>query len=315
MSYNIKMKLQAAMTQFLEHLEVEKGRSQRTIQNYGRALGCFADFAGKRNIKDTKKITLELVRKFRLWLNRQMTSEGEPISNSTQNIHLIALRGLLSYLAKIDEPSLAPEKIELAKTVQREISFLEGDELERLLNAPFNPQKKIPLIARLRDSAILETLFSTGLRVSELANLTREQVNLKRDEFTVRGKGRKLRIVFLSERSKEALKKYLDTRQDTSPALFVRHDRAGRNAEEALTPRSIQRLVENATRAAGITKPVNPHVLRHSFATDLLSSGADIRAVQALLGHASITTTQVYTHVTNPRLKEVYKRYHGQKRA
>lgn len=305
------MELTKAMRQYLEHLEVEKGRSPRTILNYGAALERFAAFAKRNHITATDKVTLDLVRRFRLWLNRQTSREGETFSPATQNVHLVALRGLLTYLTKIDEPSLAPEKIELAKLAQREVSFLEGDELDRLLSAPLASEGTTPRIVRLRNAAILEVLFSTGMRVSELASLTREQVNTKRGEFTVRGKGRKLRVVFLSDRSKDSLKRYLDTRSDPEPWLFIRHDRAGAKTEGPLTPRSIQRLVEACAHAAGITKPVHPHVLRHSFATDLLTNGADIRAVQALLGHASITTTQIYTHVTNPRLREIHKKHHG----
>ncbi|MDO8435318.1 MAG: tyrosine-type recombinase/integrase [bacterium] len=305
------MELSKAIRQYLEHLEVEKGRSPRTITSYGAALNRFAEFARRNNATTTNAVTLDLVRRFRLWLNRKMTRDGEPLSPSTQNGHLISLRGLLTYLTKTDVPSLAPEKIELARTAQREVNFLEGDELERLLSAPLTAGGSAPRIVRLRNAAILEVFFSTGMRVSELAGLTREQVNLQRGEFTVRGKGKKLRVVFLSDRSRDSLKRYFGVRSDVEPWVFIRHDRAGKKTEGSLTPRSIQRLVETAARAAGITKPVHPHVLRHSFATDLLTNGADIRAVQALLGHASITTTQIYTHVTNPRLREIHKKHHG----
>lgn len=305
------MELSKAIRQYLEHLEVEKGRSPRTIASYGATLHRFAEFAQRNHATTTDAITLDLVRRFRLWLNRLTTRDGDPLSPSTQNIHLVSLRGLLTHLAKTDVPSLAPEKIELARTAQREVTFLEGDELERLLAAPLIAEGSTPRITRLRNAAILEVFFSTGMRVSELSGLNREQVNLKRGEFTVRGKGRKLRVVFLSDRSKNALKRYFAMRRDPEPWVFIRHDRAGKKTEGPLTPRSIQRLVETAAHAAGITKPVHPHVLRHSFATDLLTNGADIRAVQALLGHASITTTQVYTHVTNPRLREIHKKHHG----
>ena len=307
------MELTQAIRQYLEHLEVEKGRSPRTILNYGAALDRFADFAKRNHAAAVNTVTLDLVRRFRLWLNRKTTRTGT-LSPATQNVHLVALRGLLTYLTKIDEPSLAPEKIELAKLTQREVTFLEGEELDRLLSAPLTAEGATPRIVRLRNAAILEVFFSTGMRVSDLASLVREQVNIKRGEFPVRGKGKKLRVVFSSNRSKGALKPFLDAGSATEPWVFIRHDRAGAKTEGPLTPRSIQRLVETSARAAGITKPVHPHVLRHSFATDLLTNGADIRAVQALLGHASITTTQIYTHVTNPRLREVHEKHHGKGR-
>ena len=224
----------------------------------------------------------------------------------------------LKSLAKRDIASLAPEKIELAREPMREVDFLESDDLERLLEAPLKtPGNEL---TKLRDQAILETLFSTGLRVGELTKLKRENINLKRDEFTIRGKGGKLRVVFLSDTAKAAIKNYLDKRQDVEPALFVPHDpaRGGRAGQEqkqiGLTPRSIQRLVSKYARTAGLTKEITPHTLRHSFATDLLRNGADIRSVQTMLGHASITTTQIYTHVTNRQLKDVHKSFHGKDR-
>lgn len=300
-------------TDFLEYLEIERNASQKTIKNYDFYLNRFFAVAGIRKPKD---ITLPKVKQFRLALNRRAGPRGESLKAATVNYHLIALRAFLKYLAKQDVPALAPEKIELAKQEQREVNFLNADEIEQLLNAPANTNA--PEVLRLRDRAILELLFSTGLRVSELANLTVDQVNLKKDEFTVRGKGGKLRLVFLSAEARDAVKAYLAQRHDASTALFVRHDRAkkggGLHAPTGLTARSIQRLVQQYAKAAGITKPVTPHTLRHSYATDMLEGGADIRSVQALLGHASITTTQIYTHVTNTRLRDIYKAHHGRKR-
>lgn len=307
--------LEKRITEFLEYLEIERGRSEKTIRNYDFYLRRFAAWAKQ---PAPSAISDDLVRRYRLWLNRALPGRIEKtLKKNTQNYHLIALRAFLKYLAKRDIKSLAPEKIELAKQQARMVEFLESDELVRLLKAAEGDRGTMGLeqwnnIA-LRDQAILELLFSTGLRVSELANLKIDQVNLKRDEFSVRGKGGKPRVVFLSDDAKKALKNYLDKRQDTSPFLFVSHDRAKRGRKEsgALTARSIQRLIQHYALAAGITKKTTPHTMRHTFATDLLLSGADIRSVQSLLGHASITTTQIYTHITNKQLKEVHKKFHG----
>ena len=307
------------ITEFLEHLEVEKGRSLKTIRNYDFYLRRFSDWAGNPT---PKQITKDSVRKYRLWLNRSLPGRsGENLKKNTQNYHLIALRAFLKYLSKRDIVSLAPELIELAKQPTRSVEFLEDDELGRLLNAPMNKHRRSTVesgwsIVQLRDRAILETLFSTGLRVSELANLEIEQVNLKRDEFTVRGKGDKPRIVFLSDEAKRWIKQYLDKRADTSKFLFVSHDRAkkGRKGSGPITPRSIERLVQRYAKDAGITKRITPHTLRHTFATDMLMAGADIRAVQDLLGHSSITTTQIYTHITDKQLKSIHKKFHGKGR-
>lgn len=317
-----------SLTQFLEHLEIEKNRSQKTIQNYGFYLRRFIEWFGD---KQPESIKAEDVRQYRLWLNRLTDVHNEPLKKNTQNYHLIALRSFLKYLAKRDIETLPPEKIELMKMPDREVSFLDGSDLDRILEAPFrnlntratqhkNTQTSSPtmLIAH-RDKAILELLFSTGLRVSELAKLKKTDINLKRDEFTVTGKGRKSRVVFLSEQAKYWIKKYLDLRGDVNLYLFVSHDkRTGNNktspSDEPLTPRSIERIVQKYAREAGITKPVTPHTLRHSFATDLLQNGADIRSVQAMLGHSSITTTQIYTHITDKELRNIHKKFHGKKR-
>lgn len=301
----MKNNLETLIQEFLEYLEIEKGRSKNTIKNYHFYLTRFAEFS---EFPAPADVTLEMVRQYRLFLNRDATQEG--LHKNTQNYHLIALRSFLKYMAKRDIVTLSPEKIELSKTPDRQVDFLENDDLERLLEAPMQTEEND--IIKLRDKAILELLFSTGLRVSELSSLSREQVNLKKDEFTIRGKGLKLRVVFLSNQAKFWIQKYIDTRTDMSPALFVRHDKAkGAEYPKNLTPRSIQRIVQRYSKMAGITKNVTPHTLRHSFATDLLANGADIRSVQSMLGHSSITTTQIYTHVTNKRLKEIYKNFHN----
>lgn len=301
-------KISSQLRLFLEHLEVERGRSVLTVRNYDFYLKRFIDWA-----KDpaTDEINAKLIHDYRLYLNR-LASRGEAtLKKSTQNYHLIALRSFLKFLAKRDVPSMAPEKIELAKQGSREVSFLEASDLARLLGSPENSDA-LPII-KFRDKAILELFFSTGMRVSELAGLKRDQINLERDEFTVRGKGDKTRVAFLSQQARYAIKKYLADRKDEVPYLFIRHDKARGGSKEPgpLTPRSIERLVHRYSVAAGIPKHVTPHTLRHSFATDLLINGADLRSVQAMLGHASITTTQIYTHVTNQQLRDVHKAFHG----
>lgn len=289
--------------EFLEYLEIERGRSVKTIENYERYISRFFQQAKVKTVAD---ISEGAVRTFRLWLNRQMNRDGEPMKRRTQNYYLIALRAFLKYLRKRDIKALAPERIELAKTAERELDLISVAELRRLLAAPEGDSPRA-----LRDKAILETLFSTGLRVSELCALNSD-IDLSRDEATVRGKGDKLRVVFLSPKAKAAITKWLDARDDMDEALFVQlgKNRAGVR-ELRLTPRSVERIVKQCAIKAGITKKVTPHVVRHSFATDLLQNGADIRSVQALLGHASINTTQVYTHVTDKHLREVHKHFHG----
>lgn len=294
------------LKEFLEYLEIERGRSDKTVRNYHFYLRRFSEWANDPN---PAEIDNEMIRKYRLHLNRDLAGrESAQLKKNTQNYHLIALRAFLKYLAKRDVKTLAPEKIELAKQGSRHVSFLEAEELKRFLVAP----EKDPTIVGTRDKAILELLFSTGLRVSEIAGLRIDSINLKLDEFTVMGKGSKHRVVFLSDAARRAIKAYLERRRDVSPFLFVRHDRARKftPAAHPLTPRSIQRIVDRYSREAGITKRVTPHTLRHTYATDLLRNGADIRSVQSLLGHESITTTQVYTHITDKELKRVYKEFH-----
>ena len=333
---------------FLEYCEIDRGHSPLTVSNYAHYLERFLFFCDQKQITKPSELTLELIHNYRLWLNRltdtspvstqtlnlkQYISPTKALSKTTQNYHLIALRSFLKYLSKQDIASLAPERIELADTPDRQITFLEPDELVRLLEAPSGKG----LIGG-RDKAILFVLFSTGLRVAELTNLDRDQVNLKTDELTVIGKGGKARLVFLSEEARNTLASYLRKRKDRDPALFVRHGKkalaagkvlaktkpalpqqgdyalkvAGTAVSELrLTPRTIQRIVQKYAKAAGITKSVHPHTIRHSFATDLLGNGADIRSVQQLLGHSSITTTQIYTHVTNKQLRDIHRKFHG----
>ncbi|MFZ2804720.1 MAG: site-specific tyrosine recombinase/integron integrase [Patescibacteria group bacterium] len=304
-------KLSSYLRQFLEYLEIEKGRSPLTVRNYDFYLQRFIEWAKDPNAGD---VDSELVRQYRLFLNRYEDPKRGTLKKSTQNYHLIALRSFLKYLARHDVESMAPEKIELAKQGSREPAFLDAVDLGRLLDAP--NQSEMEPILKARDRAILELFFSTGMRVSELAGLKKDQINLERDEFSVRGKGDKVRVVFLSHQARHWLKDYLAQRTDGSPFMFVRQDRAKGGQAEAgsLTPRSIERLVKRYSVMAGIPKKVSPHTLRHSFATDLLMNGADLRSVQAMLGHASITTTQIYTHVTNQQLREVHQAFHAKRR-
>lgn len=297
---------------FLEYLEVDRGLSSATVANYAFYLRRFADFAREHGVEAPVGITQDLVHKYRLFLNRYASADGDSLKKNTQNYHLIALRGWLKHLTKTNVASLAADQVELAKQEMRQVEFLEGVDLERILQMPLTNDG--PEIIQLRDKAILELFFSTGLRVSELAKLKIDQVNLTKDEFTVRGKGSKVRVVFCSETARGWLKKYLAGRQDTNPCMFIAHDRANLGTDGNLTPRSIERIVAKYAKLAGIMKHVTPHTLRHSYATDLLINGADIRSVQAMLGHSSITTTQVYTHITDQQLREVHKAFHGRRR-
>lgn len=302
--------LSSLKTQFLEYIEIERGRAVKTVENYDHYLTRFFEQA---KVNEPKDITEERVREFRLWLNRQAARPGEAttMKKRTQNYYLIALRAFLKFLRKRGITSLSPELIELAKVPQRELDLITDVELERLLGAPEGDS-----VASLRDRAIMELFFSTGLRVSELTSLDRD-LDLTRDEFSVRGKGDKVRVVFLSADAKDAITKYLKARKDMDEPLFAQlASKAGTTHGKSLrlTPRSIERIVKKYAIKAGITRKVTPHVVRHSFATDLLQNGADIRSVQALLGHANIATTQVYTHVTDAHLKSIHKQFHGKRR-
>jgi len=294
--------IEKLLKDYLDYLEVEKNRSPKTRENYGRYLKVFVEKTGVRSVKD---ITQDKVRDFRVSLARSW--EGKNLKKITQSYYVIAIRNFLKYLVRRGINALAPETIELPKIARRDIEVLDYGELERLLKAP-----KGNNLRALRDRAILETLFSTGLRLSELCNLPRT-VDLKRGEISVRGKGDKLRVVFLSEGTKKALKDYLEKREDADGILFVSLSKNGK-AIGKITPRAVQRLIDTRAKEAGIPKKVHPHQLRHSFATDLLINGADLRSVQELLGHANISTTQIYTHLTNKELREVHEAFHGRRR-
>ena len=295
-----------AKTDFLEYLEIEQNRSQKTIANYDHYLTRLVDFAGDITVTD---IDPELIRKWRLWLNRLGTNTSDELGKLTQNYHLIALRSFLKYCAKRDIPALSADKIELARTRRKQVTFLGEDELARLFAQP-----DLSSLSGVRDRAILELLFSSGLRVSELVGLDKESINLKRREFMVRGKGQKDRPIFISPEAAKWVEHYLSKREDTARPLFVRYSGSKQvdltGNFHRLTVRSVQRIVARSARLAGITKHVSPHTLRHSFATDLLMNGADLRSVQALLGHSNIATTQIYTHVTDPHLKSVHEKFH-----
>jgi site-specific recombinase XerD len=307
MSYNTLMLFAKAKTDFLEYLEIEQNRSQKTIQNYDHYLTRLIDFAGDIKVRD---IDAEMIRKWRLWLNRLGTNVSDELQKNTQNYHLIALRSFLKFCAKRDIPALTADKVELARTTRKQVTFLTPEELARLFAEP-----DISKAHGLRDRAILELLFSSGLRVSELVGLDKDHVNLKRREFMVRGKGQKDRPIFISPDAAEWVQKYLDKRTDNARPLFIRYSGTKRvdltGNFHRLTARSVQRMVARYALMAGITKHVSPHTLRHSFATDLLMNGADLRSVQALLGHSNVATTQIYTHVTDPHLKSVHEKFHN----
>lgn len=294
---------------FLEYLEIERNRAPKTLNNYNRYLDRFIrwlnDFLKKDEVT-AKDITEDNIRKYRIYLNRGVgTQHAVFLRKITQDYHIIALRGFLKFLGRNNINIPAPDKIELGKTQRKEIEFLDRDEVDRLLLAP-----KGEKIESLRDRAILEMLFCSGLRVSELVSLNREDFSLQKNEFSVTGKGDKRRVVFLSEPAQTALYQYLKKRQDPDPALFVRHHKASKQEDLRLSVRTVQRIVKKYAIHAGITKSIHPHTLRHSFATDLLRNGADIRSVQAMLGHSSISTTQVYTHITDKHLKEIHREFH-----
>lgn len=295
--------------EYLEYLEIERNRAMKTVENYGRYLDRFIQFTTATSGGDIKDITEDVIRQYRLWLNRFKDPDTQaPLKRITQNYHIIAVRNFLKYLAKRQIKSVAPERVELGKQEDRQVSFLESSELERLLDAPQGGD-----LPALRDRAMLATLFSTGMRVSELCSLNRDMISVGRGELSVRGKGGKVRPVFISEDAGGHLKAWMTSRTDMDPALFIRIPRNlafGKYENLRLTPRSIQRIVHQHATAAGIVgKQVSPHTLRHSFATNLLHNGADIRSVQAMLGHSSVTTTQIYTHVTDKGLREVHQKF------
>lgn len=307
--------------EFLEHVEIEKGNSLLTVRNYDHYLTRFFE-VGK--ISDPKDINDNVVREFRLHINRLpgvkvKGQQSTTLKKNTQNYHLIALRAFLKYLMKRGVTSLPPDRIELAKVTGRHLDLISGGELKRLLDAPNQALLKIDSSSNkdinteslkcLRDKAILELFFSTGLRLSELCSLNRD-LDLSKDEFSIRGKGEKVRVVFLSDSAKDAIRTYLKNRRDMDEPMFIQQSN-NRKGTGRLTPRSIERIVAHYAIIAGISKKVTPHVIRHSFATDLLENGADIRSVQMMLGHANIATTQIYTHVTDKQLRDIHKKFHS----
>lgn len=303
--------LEQLKKQFLDYVEIERGRALKTRENYSHYLTVFLD---QTKAKKPADINDNLVREFRLWLNRQVTGKniktGETMSRKTQNYYLIAIRAFLKYMARQEVKTMPSERIELAKTPERSLDLITNAELERLLSVPKGHE-----LAELRDKAILELLFSTGLRVSELCSLTRD-IDLSTDELSIRGKGNKVRVVFISDYAKKVLREYLTKRKDLDDALFIQLSKNGKVMEKrkkglGLSKRSVERIVKQCAIKAGISKRVTPHTMRHLFATDLLSNGADLRSVQALLGHANIGTTQIYTHVTDKHLRDIHKKFHN----
>jgi len=310
MSYNNSMRLQKVIGEYMDYLAIEQNRSKKTIANYHHYLTRLMDYAGDITVGD---ITPELIRQWRLWLHELGSDRSDELGKATQNYHLIALRNFLKFCHKRNISALSPDQIELAKVVRGQVTFLDTDELHRLFAQP-----NVNELSGIRDRTILELLFSSGLRVSELVGLDRKHINLERREFMVRGKGQKDRPVFVSVEAANWLKIYLGKRTDNLPALFLSYSGRTQKANTSgnyrrLTARSIQRMIARYALGAGITKKVSPHTLRHSFATDLLMNGADLRSVQAMLGHSNIATTQIYTHVTDPHLKNVHEHFHDKK--
>jgi site-specific recombinase XerD len=302
--------IKALKIQYLEYLEIEKNKSIKTLENYGRYLDRFLGFA---KIKNISQLNEELIRQYRLHLNRLRDIKGKPLKKITQNYHIIALRNFLKYMARIGVKTVAAERVELGKQEDREVTFLRSEELNRLFGASRGFE-----LNNLRDKAILTTLFSTGMRVSELCSMNRDEIDLNRGELSIRGKGGKIRVVFLSDDSRKNIRDYVAKRSDADEALFIRIPKSltfSKDSNLRLTPRSVQRIIKKYSVLAGIVgKKISPHTLRHSFATDLLQNGADIRSVQAMLGHSSVTTTQIYTHVTDKQLREVHERFHNKKK-
>ena|SRR3989338_3273818 len=312
MSHNDGMTLPESVQKFFEYLEIERGSSRLTIRNYRHYMARFMDFlqVNYPKVLSPTEITNDIIRSYRLYLSR-FTDESEmPLKKVTQNYHLIAIRAYLKFLLKTDLPVLSPEKIDLGKAESRSLKFLDRSQVERLMNMP-----SISDVAGLRDKAIMELLFSTGLRVSELVRLNRDSVNFETKEFGVIGKGGRVRVVFMSDASIEWLTRYLSEREDAFKPLFTRvggakPDPTTPDEKMRLTTRSVQRIVEKYVKKARLPIKITPHGIRHSFATDLLRSGADIRSIQEMLGHKNISTTQIYTHVTNPQLKEIHEKFH-----
>ncbi len=306
--------LEMKIYSYLQYLEVEKGASPLTIRNYNHYLNRFTNWLEEQNIKKTlSNINPQTMRDYRIYLSRLLDAKGNSLTKRTQGYHAIAIRSFLKWLIKNDYKVMSPDKIDLPKIEDRQIKFLTGDQIDRLLSAP-----SLSKITGKRDKAILEVLFSTGLRVSELVKLDRERLDLQRREFNVIGKGGRSRVVFLSKRAADWVENYLKARSDRLRPLFIRHkgkmDVSRPDEKMRLTPRSVQRMVKKYARKVKIAVDVTPHVLRHSFATDLLIAGADLRSVQEMLGHKNIVTTQVYTHVTDKHLKDIHEAFHAKGR-
>ncbi len=300
-----------AMINFLENLEVERNLSPLTIRNYRHYLRRFIAWFKLHDKHDLKELDLELIRKYRVYLNNFKDAHNHLLSKKTQSYHIIAVRAWLKWLIKNDAPVLHPEKVDLPKGVSTPMQFVSTDKVKQLLSQPIVSSK-----TGLRDRAMLEVLFSTGLRVSELVGLDRDQIDLDRQEFGVIGKGRRPRVVFLSDRAVIWLKRYLQSRDDHWIPIFIRY--AGKLPEITddgetmrITSRSVQRIVKKYSRKAHLSVKLTPHGIRHSFATDLLNNGAGLRDVQELLGHKNIATTQIYTHITQPQLRKIHQRFHS----
>lgn len=300
------------LTDFLDWLDIEKGLSNKSQENYSRFLKKFIDWLAKNNLSGLKphELSPTHIWEYRVYLSRH---SEKPLKKTTQNYYLIALRSFLNYFANRDIISLPSEKIKLAKSKdEKKVHFLNLEQIEKLLAAP-----DVRKINGLRDRAILESLFSTGLRIAELVSLNRDQIRItpltKDLEIGIIGKGNHNRTVYFSERAVYWLKKYLDQRKDKDKALFVNYQ-GRKNAPRRLTDRSIERNIRKYSLLAGLSGNTTPHTLRHSFATDLLSQGVDLRLIQEFLGHRNIATTQIYTHVTNKRLKDIHRKFHGGKK-
>lgn len=296
---------------FLEYLQVERGSSPLTIRNYRHYLTRFEHWMEQSHIReDLVDINPDVIRRFRVYLTELPDGSGGTLSRKTQGYHAIAIRSFLKWLIKNDYTVMAPDKIDLPKIEERQVKFLTGEQVDRLLNAP-----SLDSIQGKRDKAILEVLFSTGLRVSELTKLDRDKVNLETREFGIVGKGGKARVVFLSSRATDWLVRYLNERSDHYKPLFIHHrgktEPTANDEKMRLTPRSVQRMLKKYSHKMKMPMEVTPHTMRHSFATDLLNAGADIRSVQEMLGHKNISTTQIYTHVTNRQLKDIHEAFHG----
>ncbi len=297
------MKISRAVTEYLRFCKTAKGFSPHTLRNYRHYLSAFEQWASNNNLENIEDLSGEDIIEFQEYL----LTDKPDLTHKTVNYYLIALRALLKYLLGRDLEVMAPDKVTLAKVPGRQIQFLEREEVERLLQSSVGST-----LIDLRDNAVINVLYSSGLRVSELIGLERRMVNISRGEFSIKGKGGKTRPVFLSPEAQEALGLYIKARHDSNPFVFIRHFsniELDSRQKRGLTSRSIQRILTQRSKLAGIVKPVTPHKLRHSFATELLRNGADLRSVQALLGHSSVTTTQIYTHVTDQSLRETHQRF------